>query len=122
MFIIKCKINLFVKNNQPKRPNNKQVDKTAKGSQVTQSCCTNADKKLQSIPKSCGASNSITTLQSVQPSKCLTGHSKSLSSYAEISLEDNSIKINSSGQQLAIKRPALKSESSLSTKKNNLTR
>ena len=64
----------------------------------------------------------ITPHQSVQPIRGLTTQSKSLGSYAEICLEDKSIKINGSGQQLAIKRPTLKSESSLCTKKSTLTR
>lgn len=112
----------FLKNNQP---NSKQVDKTTKESQLTGTlgCSTNGSKKL-SVQKCQDASSStiVTTHQSVQPSKSLTSQSKSLSSYTEICLEDKSIKVNSSGQHIAIKRPALKSESTLSTKKNTSTR
>lgn len=111
---------LIFKNNQPKRSDSKQADKIVTGSQVTDTlaCSTKADKNL-CTQKSLSTSNM--TWQPVKPSKTSTSQSKSLSSTAEICLEGNSIKIKSSGQQLAIKRP-LKSDSSLITKKSTLAR
>ena len=111
---------LFLKNDQPKRSDSKQVDKSLTGSQVTDKLAysTRADKNLRT-QKSLSTSNMMR--QPVQPSKTSTSQSKSLSSTAEISLEGNSIKIKSSGQQLAIKRP-IKSDSSLITKKSILAR
>lgn len=95
-----------------------------KGSHVTGTLAgpINKDKKLSMQKSHNGCNTIITTHQPIPPSKILPCQSKSLSSYPEICLEGSSVKINSSGQQLAIKRPALKSESSLTTKKHTLKR
>ena len=111
---------LFLKNDHPKRSDSKQANKTVTGSQVTATlaCSTKTHKNLCTQQSQ---STSNMTQQPIKPSKTSTSQSKSLSSTAEICLEGNSIKIKSSGQQLAIKRP-IKSDSSLITKKNTLAR
>lgn len=108
----------FLKNNPSKKPDNKQADKKAKGRQVTGTltCSTTAGKKLSIQKCQDASSTNVTAHPPFQPAITLSN------SCSEISLEGSSLKTNNLRQHLAIKSPALKSESSLGTKKNTPVR